>query len=183
MSTIFIIHGTGGSPQENWFPWLKLELEQQGHRVVVPAFPTPEKQSLKNWRDVFRKYEQYLGKDTLLVGHSLGCAFLLSVLEKQQAKATFLVAGFLKKLNKPEFIESNKTFVEKEFDWTAIRNNCRKFYVLNSDNDPHVPLENGKELARLLGTECMVISQAGHFNKDAGFTRFELLLELMQKEL
>ena len=41
MANIFIIHGTEGYPEENWFPWLKKELEQKGHIVFVPQFPTP----------------------------------------------------------------------------------------------------------------------------------------------
>jgi len=60
MISIIIIHGTGGSPNSNWFPWLKSELEKLGHTVFAPKFPTPEKQSLENWLKVFKKYEQYL---------------------------------------------------------------------------------------------------------------------------
>jgi hypothetical protein len=36
MKTAIIIHGTGGSPDENWFPWMKTQLEEQGYRVFVP---------------------------------------------------------------------------------------------------------------------------------------------------
>jgi hypothetical protein len=41
MRNIFIIHGSYGYPEENWFPWLKKELSKLGHRVFVPKFPIP----------------------------------------------------------------------------------------------------------------------------------------------
>lgn len=59
METAFIIHGVGGHPEENWFPWLKKELEKIGYRVFVPKFPTPEGQTLTNWLKTFEPYEQY----------------------------------------------------------------------------------------------------------------------------
>ncbi|PIN68395.1 hydrolase, partial [Candidatus Woesearchaeota archaeon CG11_big_fil_rev_8_21_14_0_20_57_5] len=36
MKTVFIFHGTEGYPEENWFSWLKQELERIGYQVVVP---------------------------------------------------------------------------------------------------------------------------------------------------
>src|SRR3989338_4142675 len=42
MSNVFIFHGTGGYPEENWFPWLKKELEELECKVIIPKFPSPE---------------------------------------------------------------------------------------------------------------------------------------------
>lgn len=185
MATIFIIHGTEGYPEENWFPWLKKELEKLGHKVFVPQFPTPEGQTLENWLKVMENYKEQINKDTILVGHSIGCAFIINFLEKinKQIKAAFLVAGFLKKLNKPEYIELNKTFVNKTFDWDKIKQNCKEFYVFNSDNDPNVPLEKGQELAQKLDTDLILIKNAGHFNKAAGYLKFEELLSEIKEIL
>lgn len=92
MTNIFIIHGTGGSPEGNWFPWLSKELNKLGHEAYVPKFPTPEGQSLESWLKVFEDYKKYINEETILVGHSLGAAFLLSLLEHldQPVKASFL---------------------------------------------------------------------------------------------
>lgn len=34
-----IIHGSFGSKDGNWFPWLKDELERKGKQVIVPQMP------------------------------------------------------------------------------------------------------------------------------------------------
>jgi len=182
---IFMIHGAYGNPEENWFPWLKKELEQLGHTVFVPKFPTPENQTLENWMDVFDEYIEKIDEDTIFVGHSLGPAFILSLLEKieKPIKSAFFVANFIDLLDNPEFDTINKTFVDKKFNWEKIKENCKTFYIFHSDNDPYVPLEKGKKLGEKLESEVLVIEGAGHFNKAAGYTEFPLLLEYIKKEL
>ena len=66
---VIIVHGSFGSPEENWFPWLKEELEKFGVKVLVPKFPTPEGQSLENWLKAFEECRQHLNEETILVGH------------------------------------------------------------------------------------------------------------------
>ncbi len=185
MTNVIIIHGTGSSPKGNWFPWLKSELEKRGCMVFVPKFPTPKNQSLPNWLKTFQKVESYLDEKSLVVGHSLGPAFLLSVLENlnRSIKAAFFVAGFTGLLNLPQFDELNQTFTTKHFDWNEIKKNCKKFYVIHSDNDPYVPLDKGKKLAKNLGVELIILKNAGHINQEAGYFKFDFLLDLMQKEL
>jgi len=81
---IYIIHGAFGNPKENWFPWLKKELEELNETVIVPSFPTPAGQNLENWLKVFKQYE--LTPTTVFVAHSLGAAFVLSLLEQAEVK-------------------------------------------------------------------------------------------------
>ena len=115
----------------------------------------------------------------------MGVAFLLSVIEglEKPAKAAFFAAGFASPLNNPEFDELTRTFVEKKFGWSKIRRNCGKFYVINSDDDPYVPLGKGREIARNLKTELIILKGAGHMNREAGFTTFEFLLGKIKGEL
>lgn len=185
MTKIFIIHGTEGSPEVNWFPWLKQELEKLGHTVFVPEFPTPENQSLDNWLKFFGGYEKEINRDSIIVGHSLGPAFILNFLERtnRKIKACFLVAGFTGLLGNEHFDNLNRTFTDKQFNWNKIKENCEKFYVINSENDPYVPLEKGKELADKLEVELTILSEAGHINSEAGFIKFEKLLNMIKEEL
>ncbi len=182
MANIFIFHGTAGFPEENWFPWLKEKLEALGHKVTVPQFPTPDNQTPDRWFEVLQAYEDDLNEDTILIGHSLGGAFLLRVLEKISVpvKAAFMVAAPVGILPIKNYL-TDKPFLERPFDWDKIKKNCGHFSVFHSDNDPFVSLENGKELANKLNTELIFIPGAGHFNKAAGYTKFDLLLEKVKQ--
>ena len=174
-----IIHGTYGNPNSNWFPWLKAELEKLDFEVYVPEFPTPENQNLENWFKVFEEYEKYIDENSIIIGHSLGSAFILNILEKikQKIKAAFLVAGFIGLLNNPNFDELNRTFIEKKFDWNKIKQNCKQFFIYNSDDDPYIPLEKGKKLAENLDSELILVKSAKHFNTEAGYNEFPILLK------
>jgi hypothetical protein len=178
MAEVFIIHGSYGSPEENWFPWLKAELEKADCWVHIPRFPTPEKQSIETWMKAFGKYERFVNESTVFVGHSAGAAFILSYLEKlkQPVKAAFFVAGFTGKLGIAHFDKANSSLADREFVWEAIKRNCGQFHVYASDNDPYVPLAKGKELAARLGVPLNLVRRAGHFNRQAGYSTFEILL-------
>ncbi len=185
MVNIFIIHGAYGNPEENWIPWLKSKLEKIGCRVFAPKFPTPENQCLDNWIKVFEDYKQYLDEESIVIGHSLGPAFILSALESidRKIKAAFFISGFISFLNNPDFDIINKTFVDKKFNWQKIRQNCKNFYIFHSDNDPYVPLDKAEDIAKNLGVDVILIKNAGHFNSEAGYTKFRMLLDKIKHEI
>lgn len=180
---IFIFHGTEGHPQENWFPWLKQELETEGYEVIVPQFPSPPIVSAKisEWFDVLKKYEGQITGNTIIVGHSLGGIFTLRVLEKLNHPITAALfvgtpIGVRPILN----YDRDNTFSGFNFEWDTIRQKARDFIVYQSDDDPYVGLDNGKELAKHLGVELSFMPNAGHFNANAGYTKFDDLNEKLQ---
>jgi len=179
MVKIFLIHGSFGNPQENWFPWLKQKLESLNHEVIVPTFPTPKNQSLENWNKIFVEYEKKIDENTIFVGHSLGPAFLLNILDRINTTitASFFISGFIKLLGNETFDSINKTFVDKAFDWQNIKQNCKHFFIYHSDNDPYVPIECANELANKLNVKPKIIKNAGHFNEEAGYKEFEELFK------
>ena len=178
----FIFHGVYASPNANWFPWLKSELDSEGFEVIAPVFSTPLNQSLESWLRTMEKYESKINGETVLIGHSLGAAFILSFLEKTRSKikAAYLVAGFHKPLDTP-YDKLNKSFIDKKFDWSRIKNNCGKFYLFASDNDQYIPLEVSRELAGNVNGELTVIHEGRHLNKEAGFEKFPQLLGSINK--
>ena len=86
-------------------------------------------------------------------------------------------------MGNPNFDNINKSFVDKRFDWQKIKQNCKKFYIFHSDNDPYVSLEKAEQLAKNLGVDVILVKNAGHFNEKVGYTKFELLLEKIKNEL
>lgn len=165
---VLIFHGTEGFPEENWFPWLKDKLEDEGIKTFVPQFPSPPVVSSKvsEWFDILEDYKKHIDKNTVIVGHSLGGVFALRVLEKLEHpihSACFVGTpiGIKPILN----YDRDKSFSGFDFDWQKIKKSAKYFEVFHSDNDPYVGIENGKKLAKNLDVKLSFVPNAGHFNK------------------
>ena len=183
MRKFIIIHGTKGSPEGNWFPWLADSLRRQHAEVVVPRMPTPEGQNLVNWLQEFRRQVGVIDEDTTLIGHSLGATFMLRVLERQNtaiAQSVF-VAGLLGPIGIAEYDQLNSSFIETSYEWGTIKNNAGSVVCLSGEGDPYVPVVQGEELAVNLGTRNHVVPQGGHLNAEFGYTSFQVLLDLLNK--
>lgn len=181
MEKAFIFHGTGAGKYDHWFPEIKKKLEKNGVEVCRPDFPTPEAQTLENWLEILDEQEMEIDENTVLIGHSTGAVFILSVLEKIDAEieAAFLISGFTGKLQDERFDPLNETFAEKDFDFEKIKNSARDFYIFHSESDPYVPLEKAAELAPKIDANLELVAGAGHFNTESGYTDFpELWQEL-----
>ncbi|MCL2338837.1 MAG: alpha/beta hydrolase [Proteobacteria bacterium] len=205
---IIILHGTGGSPDGNWFPWLKNKLTARpGHNVYVPRMPTPDGQSVDIWRAALaaqvpqpfandpsprlrvtgamggkpQPLEKLMGGG-ILIGHSCGATFMLHLLEKLNAPVaqSIFVSGFIDKLGNEFFDTLNETFVNHEFDWEKIKKNTGKITLFYGDNDPYVPPAAARKLADNLGTPLTVIPNGGHLNAEFGYTEFPKILEVIK---
>ena len=183
--TVYIIHGANANPNANWFPWLKKELKSLNINVIVPAFPIREQQTLDKWLSTFSKFIDDLDENSIMIGHSLGPAFIFNVLEriKTEIRACFLVAPFANDLGITKYDSINHTFYEVGFDWNTIRNRSKRFYVYASDNDPHVPMGISKSIATKLDAKFELIHDGGHLNAESGYVKFTLLLEDLKKEI
>jgi hypothetical protein len=175
----FIIHGSMGSPNSNWFPWLKTELEKLHLNVFAPQFPIGERQNLSNWMSEFKRWENAADEETIMIGHSMGPAFIFNFLEKSGKKiaAAFLVAPFVGELGNSDIYPPTKTFAGRDFNWDKIKRGCREFFIYSSDNDPYVPLEKGEFLSKKLNARFKIIHNGGHINEKFGYTKFGPILD------
>lgn len=183
MTRAFIIHGTGGYPEENWFPWLKKELKAMDIETVIPQFPTPKNQTPETWFTVISDYLPLIEKDSIMIGHSLGATFLLRVLEKLDhsvAQSIFVAPSI--GILPIKYIEGDRPFLSEPFNWQKIRQNAEKTTVFHSEDDPYICIENGMFVAQQLGAQFIKKDNCGHFNAQAGFRDGfpELLSEIMK---
>lgn len=185
MEKALIFHGTGASPEDHWFPWIKQKLEHEGIEVYAPDFPTPEGQTLENWETVLLEEDVEIDDDTVLIGHSTGAVFILDLLNDWDIKveASFLISGFYGPLNDERFDPLNESFAEREFDFQEIREASGEIHQFHSASDPYVPMEKAEELAAELNSSLHPISEAGHFNTEAGYTDFPRLWSMLSRQL
>jgi predicted alpha/beta hydrolase family esterase len=181
---VIIVHGAFGAPEGNWFPWLRADLEKAGLTVAVPRFPTPEGQDYASWQACFDALA-FPPASTFLIGHSIGAAFLLRMLEQASAPyaGLFLVAPFVERLGLPDFDAINASFVDHVFDWGLIRAQAHRRVCFAGDNDPYVPLALARRVAEGLNVPLQIVPGGGHLNADAGFLTFPALEAAVKESL
>jgi predicted alpha/beta-fold hydrolase len=87
-----ILHGRRGSSQQNFVPWLKLELEKLGYEVEAPDMPNSD-----NPNDVeqmeFVKNNCKIDETTCVVAHSFGGVVALRLLENGIRAGKSIIRG------------------------------------------------------------------------------------------
>jgi predicted alpha/beta hydrolase family esterase len=185
-----ILHGTEGTPDGNWFPWLAENLEKLGHKTVRPQLPTPEGQTVENWTRIIDESVKKIGgpdNQTVIIAHSMSPMAVCHYIVKYGAKirAAFFVSGFTDHVDDIEpYHTVNPRFFDKNFDWNKFKNLCPDVICLAGDNDPYSPQDVIKRFSELCGAKKLIlVPNGGHLNSESGYTTFPLLLEEIKKEL
>jgi leucyl-tRNA synthetase family protein len=145
-----LLHGYTGSTNNNFFPWLKKELEKRGAKVYAPKLPST------NDPNVYDQVESVLSEipfdeNTIIVGHSLGGVVALKILEKlkKPVKKTVLVNSFVEN----NFI--SESFEAYTFDWkfdlARIKTNAGSISILRDLTDDTVPQYQAEKIQKLFG--------------------------------
>ena len=74
---VFIVHGWGAYPQDDWIPWLKGQLEDKGCEVYNPSMPDTEHPQIETWLSFLANLVGDVDENTYFVGHSIGCQTIL----------------------------------------------------------------------------------------------------------
>lgn len=186
LQNAIILHGTLGSPNGNWFQWLKTELETRGLEVWLPQLPHAEQPSLREEADFVQSNCPFaIDEKTLIVGHSSGAILALIVAQENPTPVGAVVAVSVFYDNSLNW-EPNSRLFDVAFNWELIRRNAGKLLFVHSNDDPYVPLDQAQYVADNCSSELVVIPNQGHFNleKSEAYRAFPKLLELLkQKEI
>ena len=181
MRNYFIIHGSFGSSQENWFPWLEEKIKAGGGCFNLDFPIGTNRQNYTNWEMVLDSVKRFINEGSVFFCHSISCIFLVKYCVKNNikiGKAVF-VSGFNHYLGLDEdFDEVNCTMYTNRVD--EFKNLCKERICYFSKSDPYVKYEKLKEFAKQVGAKEIEIDDAGHFNETADYTKFEDLLQYIK---
>ncbi|MDF2378929.1 MAG: alpha/beta hydrolase [Candidatus Gracilibacteria bacterium] len=157
---IIFIHGTGGDSHDPFFDWTRKELEKLGHTTAAPNLPSTMEPDRMGWiSGVMNEYSN--DNKTVFIGRSLGGSLIPYLLENDgvHAHAAISIAAPITHLG----WDNLKSFFDTSVDYKKAKASCEQFFHWYSDDDPHVPLEQGQELQTLLGGEYRVFKGYSHF--------------------
>lgn len=177
---VFICHGRGGTPNSNWQPWLRKELESRGFEVIAPQMPGDQAPKQAKWEEVMAEAIGIPDQNLFFVGHSLGCVSIIRYVEKLPLDVKIggcvFVGGFYEDIGIPEI----KDFVMNDIDFDRVTAHTSNFVTVVSINDDRVPLDKALNLQRKLGAE-LIEETAGHFRESDGVILLEPALQSVLK--
>jgi leucyl-tRNA synthetase len=181
-----VIHGVMGHSKENWFPWLKKNLEKQNWDVSIPDMPNADHPVVEEWDSVINKE---LKENAVVIGHSLGAPAAINSIQNANKKISKLILvapvnpnqkwSYLKKEFSGVDWDAVKNFADIKFDWKKIEKLVDQIVVYYSDNDPYVPKESIDFYKKHLPNAVFkFMSGKQHFSASAGgITEFPEVLE------
>lgn len=176
MKKALILEAWYNSPKDNWYPWLKTELEKKGFKVLVPDLPDqrtdhPDLIKQINYVDKLK----FLDKDTVVIGHSLGAVLGMRLGEGHKFEKLITVSGW----DYNDLCEGHKLFWKTMMDHKKIKKNVKKIYCIGSDNDPYYTAISFEDTSKRLGGKFTLIKGKGHFVSSGGVTKIPQILDYL----
>jgi hypothetical protein len=162
---------------KHWIPWLKKELSSRGIKTETPLMPSPWEPDYNKFKKEFEKYK--VTENTILIGHSCGCAFLVHWLgeTKQKVNKLILVAPWKIPDKNDKF---RKAFYGYSVDKT-IKLRIKEIVMFTADDEKNDGKKSLKIFHEALGGKIIELKGRGHYTLgDMGTEKFpELLKEII----
>lgn len=178
-----MIHGWGGSPNNDWFQWAKKELTRNGYEVFVPEMPETNHPKIGLWVNKLKEIVGRSREDDVFVGHSIGCQTILRYLEvaSKADKVILIAPWWYLILDAGEEQSDADPWLKIDVNFEKIRSKAGRFVAVFSDKDPFVPLEkNVGFFKEKLDPEIIIKSKMSHFTEGDGLTEIPFLVELVR---
>ena len=165
-------------PHQGWKNTLQKELGEN-FEVLRPRMPNGTNARYKEWKIWFERIILFLGKEVILLGHSLGGVFLAKYLSETdfpvKIKATILVAA--------PFDDSDRKESLTDFKLPASLKKFAKqggeIYLIQSKDDPSVPFEQLEKYKQALpSVKTMIFDDREHFNQETFPEIIQLIKQL-----
>lgn len=186
---VFLVHRWDGSPEADWYPWLKGQLEAQGIEVHVLVMPNPEEPRIETWIPTLASAVGIPDARTFFVGHSIGCQTIIRYLQTLPAGSEIggavFVAGWydVRNLETEEEKRIVGPWVNEPRDDAKIKLLLNgKSVALFSDNDPFIDPVNADHWKNRVGARVQMVSGMGHFTSDDGVTELPAALEALKEK-
>ncbi len=182
MKKIYMIHGWGGSSEDNWFPWMKKELEKKKFSVRVFDMPDSENPRIEQWVKHLEENVEFFDEETFFIGHSIGCQTIMRFLEKlhkhRKVGGCIFVAPWFNLINldKKE-MEIAHPWMNGKIDFSRVLDHCNNFLAIFSDDDPYVPISEREIFRERLNAKIIVEKNRGHFEEEV---QHHLLSEILK---
>jgi len=176
-----IVHGCYGKSEQHpqnkhWTPWVKNKLLERGVKVETPEMPNPWAPVYKDFKKEFERYE--VDENTILIGHSCGCAFLVRWLgeSKNKVKKLILVAPW-KIVDKED--QFRPAFYNYPID-EAIKDRVEEIVMFTADDEENAGKESLQVFHKALGGKIIELKGHGHYTlDDMGTEEFPELLKIV----
>ena len=185
---VIIIHGCPSNKKKamdaetrtydkHWMPWIKKELTSKGVKTETPLMPNPWEPDYEAFKKEFEKYE--VTEDTILIGHSCGCTFLVRWLGDAKKKINKLILVAPWKIEE-DASESKKAFYKFSFDAT-VKDRIKEIIMFTANDEDEYGKQGLKMFHEALGGKIVELKGRGHYTQgDMGTEEFpELLKEIV----
>jgi uncharacterized protein len=176
MKKALIVHAWYNSPENNWYPWLKNELERKGYSVTLPDF-TELRKDVPELITILTQIEKTVkpDNDTVVVGHSLGCLVALRLAEKLTLKKVVLVSGW----DFNDLTEGHRKFWKTKLNHAKIMKNVSEIVVIHSSNDPYITASQAEDMCKRFKGKFVLVKDAGHITAKDGYTKLPAILQFL----
>ena len=188
MKQVIIIHGCPYDAEKamnpetrtydkHWMPWTREKLIEKGIKTETPLMPSPWAPNYEKFKEEFEKCE--ITEDTILVGHSCGCAFLVRWLGETKQKVAKLILVAPWKISQESKNGLDIDFYEYMIDKT-IKDRVGKIIMFTSDNEEDDGKKSLEIYRKALGGEIIELKGHGHYTMgDMGTNKLPELIEVI----